>query len=285
MNLGVFGLGIIGRVWAENLHRDGEVVRGWNRTPKKDLPFFTADARSAAAASDLLLLVVADPPAVQEVLDRIAPVLRAGQVVVQSSTISPEATLRFAGQVEKTGASFLEAPFMGSRPAAEQRQMVFYAGGDSSVLERARPVLARLSRAIEYIGPLGSASALKLAMNINIAMVAQALCESRALARAAGISDDRYFSALKLNVGHSGLAALKEPKLRSGDITPQFSVKHMAKDLRLAAETAGGLDLPQLKEVMKLYADALARGWAEDDFISLTRLLALRPSAARKEGA
>jgi len=273
MNIGVFGLGIIGRVWAENLHHDGDTVRGWNRTAKPALPFFTGDARAAAAQADLVIIVVADPPAVQQVLDQIVTVLHAGQIVMQSSTISPAATLRFAAQVKATGAAFLEAPFTGSKPAAEQRQMVFYIGGDQEVLERSRPVLNRLSRAIEYIGPLGSASALKLAMNLNLALMAEALGESLLFARAAGISDDRFFSALKLNVGQSGLATLKEPKLRDGDWAPQFSLKHMGKDLRLALESAGTQPLPQLRALVKLYEIGLARGWGDDDFVSLTRLL------------
>ena len=149
MKISVFGLGIIGRIWAENLHCDGDTVRGWNRTAKPAVPFYTGDARVAAAQAELLIIVVADPPAVQQVLDQILPVLRAGQIVVQSSTISPAATLSFAKQVQATGAMFLEAPFTGSKPAAEQRQMVYYIGGEPKVLEQARPVLSRLSRAIE----------------------------------------------------------------------------------------------------------------------------------------
>ncbi len=274
MNISVFGLGIIGRVWSENLHRDGDTVRGWNRTAKPTLPFYTADAHAAAAQADLLIIVVADPPAVQQVLNLILPALRGGQIVMQSSTISPATSRQFAEQVQATGAAFLEAPFTGSKPAAEQRQTVFYTGGDPQVLERARPVLARLSRAIEHFGPVGSASALKLAMNLNIALIAAALSESLAFARACGISDDRYFNALKLNVAQSGLAALKEPKLRAGDWAPQFSLKHMAKDLRLAVESTGARPLPQLQAVVKLYEAGLARGWGDDDFISLARLLA-----------
>jgi 3-hydroxyisobutyrate dehydrogenase-like beta-hydroxyacid dehydrogenase len=175
--------------------------------------------------------------------------------------------------VQKTGAAFLEAPFTGSKPAAEQRQMVFYAGGDEKVLEKARPVLERLARTILHIGPFGSASALKLATNINIALVAQGLSESLTFARAAGISDDTYFSALKLNVSHSGIATLKGPKLRSRDFSPQFSLKHMAKDLRLALETARDLELPQTLSVMRIYEEGLQRGWGEDDFTVLARLL------------
>lgn len=273
MNIGVFGLGIIGRVWATNLQSDGAIVRGWNRTPKPALPFYTGDARAAAAHAEFLFIVVADPPAVQQVLDLILPVLRPGQIVVQSSTISPAATRRFAELVQTTGAAFLEAPFTGSKPAAEQRQTVYYIGGEPQVLERARPVLTRLSRAIEYIGPLGSASALKLAMNLNLALMAEALGESLTFARAAEISDDCFFKALKLNVGQSGLATLKEPKLRTGDWAPQFSLKHMGKDLRLALESADQQPLPQLRALAKLYETGLTRGWGEDDFSSLLRLL------------
>ena len=272
MNISIFGLGIIGEIWARNLAADGDNVRGWNRTPKPVLPFYTGNAREAAAAAEFIIIVVADPPAVQDVLDQILPALRAGQMVVQSSTISPDATRRFAAQVEKTGAAFLEVPFTGSKPAAEQRKTVYYVGGDPALLERARPVLGRLSATMVHIGPVGSASALKLAMNVNIALVGQALCESLTLARAARISDDTYFAALKLNASNSGVAALKEPKLRAGDYAPQFSLKHMAKDLRLAREMAGALPVSQLRAVLALYEAGMKAGWGEEDFITLMRL-------------
>jgi 3-hydroxyisobutyrate dehydrogenase-like beta-hydroxyacid dehydrogenase len=272
MKIGVFGLGIIGSIWAENLHHDGHEVRGWNRTPRH-LPFFTHDARAAAKEAEIIFIVVADPPAVQNVLDQILPVLHAGQVLIQSSTVSPKATRDFARQVNATGAAFLEAPFTGSKPAAEQRKTVFYVSGEEKLLERVRPVLERLASIILHVGPIGSASALKLAMNVNIALIAQGLCESLTLARAAGISDDKYFEALKLNASNSGLAALKESKLRTNDFSPQFSLKHMGKDLRLALETAGDLELPQTRSVMRIYEEGLQRGWGEDDFTVLARLL------------
>ncbi len=112
-------------------------------------------------------------------------------------------------------------------------------------------------------------------MNANIAGVAQILCESLTLCRRAGISDDIYFNALARNASHSGLADLKEPKLRQRDYSPQFSLKHLTKDLRLALETAGDLSLPL--EVTTLLKNAcekgIAAGWADDDFIGLMRFL------------
>ncbi len=273
MKISVFGLGIIGGIWAESLRRDGNDVRGWNRTPKPTLPFYTADARAAATHADVLIIVVADPPAVQGVLDQIEPSLRPGQTVIQSSTISPEASRNFAKQVEATGAVFVEAPFTGSKPAAEQRKLVFFIGGEPSVIELVRPALSGLAADIEYIGPVGSASAIKLAFNLNVALIAEALAESLTFARAVGISDDRYFSALKLNVGQSGLAALKEAKLRTDDFAPQFSLKHMDKDLRLALAAAGAVPLPQTQALVKLYQAGIEQGWGDDDFIGLIRLV------------
>lgn len=276
MKIAVLGLGIIGGIWAKNLIADGLEVNTWNRTPKPEFPGFKDCAREAAAGTDAVFIVVADPPAVQSVLDAILPVLKPGQIVIQSSTISAEWTLKFAKQVEDVGASFLEAPFTGSKPAAEQRKTIYYLGGTPDLIERARPILQRLSGTIMPIGPTGSASTLKLAMNLNIAGVAQALCESLMLARKAGISDDTFFEALHLNASRSGLSDLKEPYLKAHDYNPLFSVKHMGKDVRLAIETAGDLDLPQTKNLLKLYTEGHARGWSDDDFIGLIRLLEKR---------
>jgi 3-hydroxyisobutyrate dehydrogenase-like beta-hydroxyacid dehydrogenase len=207
------------------------------------------------------------------VLARILPALQSGQIVAQTSTVSATWTMRFAEQVHGRGASYLDCPFTGSKPAAEQRQTVFYVGGDKTVLDRARSILTALSKAILHVGGIGAASSLKLAMNVNIALVGQALCESLALARRAGIDDATFFDALKLNASRSGIADLKEPKLRSRDWSPQFSVKHMAKDLRLALETAGNLPLSQARKVLQAYEEGLAQGWGDEDFAGLMRLV------------
>lgn len=274
MKLSVLGLGIIGSAWANNLIADGHVVRCWNRT-FKDFPNFYPSIQEAVDDADMIFIVVADPPAVQSVLNQIQPKLAPGVLVIQSSTISAHWTRLFAEQVGRTGALYLEAPFTGSKIAAEQRQTVYYLGGDPEVVEKARPVLQSLSSAIIHIGPLGSASSLKLAMNLNIAGVAQSLCESLSLCRAAGIPDDVYFKALARNASRSGISDLKEPKLRSRDYRPQFSLKHMDKDLRLALETAAELavSLEQTGNLKKVYDRGMIAGWSEDDFIGLMRLL------------
>ncbi len=279
-NIAIVGLGIIGSAWARNLHADGLNVRGWNRSPK-DLPFYEPDLVRAVTDAEMIIIVVADPPAVESLLNVIVPHLQPGQLVVQSSTISAHWSKLFAERVEATGALFLEAPFTGSKPAAEARKTVFYLGGSPETVELARPVLQRLSAHILHIGPLGSASSLKLAMNLNIALVAEALSESLTLARAEGISDEIFFDALHINVGRSGLSDLKEPKFRAHDYAPQFSLKHMDKDLRLVLETAGELDLPVAKSLKLFYDNGMKDGLGEEDFTVLMKLLAGKKNIAK----
>jgi 3-hydroxyisobutyrate dehydrogenase-like beta-hydroxyacid dehydrogenase len=271
-NVTVIGLGIIGSAWAKNLDADGLRVRAWNRTPK-DFPYYERDVVSAVKGAEMIIIVVADPPAVESILKTISPHLSAGQLVVQSSTISAHWTRQFCEQVEMTGATFLEAPFTGSKPAAEARETVFFLGGPEETVEKARPVLERLSAKILHVGALGSASSLKLALNLNIALVAEALNESLALTRAEEIPDEKFFEALHLNVGCSGLSDLKEPKLRARDYSPQFALKHMGKDLRLALETAEGLNLPIAKTLKSFYDKGMQDGLADEDFSALIRLV------------
>jgi 3-hydroxyisobutyrate dehydrogenase-like beta-hydroxyacid dehydrogenase len=283
MKTAILGLGIIGAEWARNLHTDGMPLAVWNRTNKEHegLPPLASDPADAVRGAELIILVVADPPAVSAVLDRILTehgALGPGQILCQASTVSAAWNLKFAARVENTGARFLEIPFTGSKPAAQERKTVFYVGGDKELLARVEPVLARLSQVRLHIGPLGSAAALKLAMNMNIAMVSEALAESLRFARAAGIPDAVYFDALKVNAARSPMSDLKEPKLRAGDYAPQFSLKHMHKDLGLAFETMSeesmkGLDLPQIRALKKQYDAGMAQGLGDSDFSVLMKLL------------
>jgi 3-hydroxyisobutyrate dehydrogenase-like beta-hydroxyacid dehydrogenase len=276
MKTAILGLGIIGAEWARNLQADGVPLTVWNRSPKefaKEFGGFAADPAAAVREADLIILVVADPPAVEQVLAQIEPALGPGKILAQASTVSAAWNLKFAGRVEKTGARFLEIPFTGSKPAAQDRKTVFYVGGDKALLDQVEPVLSRLSQTRLHIGPLGSAASLKLAMNMNIAMVSEALAESLRFARAAGIPDAVYFDALKVNAARSPMSDLKEPKLRAADYAPQFSLKHMHKDLGLAFESLRDLDLPQIRALKKQYDAGMAQGWGDNDFSVLMKLL------------
>ena len=272
--IGVIGLGIIGGTWAKHYAAAGVLAGCWNRTPQPAMPQWKDSPEAVAAAADAVQIVVADPPAVQGVLDRILPRLGPGKVVIQSSTIDPASSDRFRAQVEARGARYLEAPFTGSRPAAEQRKTVYYLGGPPDLIAAAEPLLKLVSELRVVIAPEPhKAAALKLAMNLNLAVLLEGLCEALTFARRAGVGDDTFFAALAGNAGYSPFAKLKEPKLRTGDFAPQFSVKHMHKDMRLASATAGAGRLPLLEAVRERLKLAEDRGSADADFSVLIQLL------------
>lgn len=275
MRIAVLGLGIIGSVWARHLASDGHQVRTWNRTAKPDAPGFAPDIATAVQDAELVLVVVADPPAVASVLAAAAPALRTNAIVAQHSTIGVDDTKTAARTVRAAGARYLDMPFTGSKPAAEARQNVFFVGDDVGALAEVEAIYRKLSKAILPMGGIGQASAVKLAFNLLIAGINQTMCESFELARRAGIDPQVYFNALDLNVAKSGLADLKKPKYLSGDWSPQFSIKHMHKDLRLALALgrAHGLGLATTTAVTQAYATAEASGRSDQDFAALLEIV------------
>ncbi len=271
--IGVIGLGIIGGVWARHYANAGQLVGAWNRTPQPDFPAWKSTPAAVAEAADVIQIVVADPIAVRAVLAEIAPMLGAGKIVVQSSTIDPASSGEFSALVEATGARYLEAPFSGSKPAAEQKQSVFFLGGDAALIAEVEPLLALVSAHRFVLGTAAQAATYKLATNLNVAAVVQGLVEALTLSRQAGIADELFFKVLAQHGSYSPMVKLKEPKLRAGDFSPQFSVKHLHKDLRLASKMAGCDDFPLLETMRETLKTAEARGMGEEDFSAIIKLL------------
>jgi 3-hydroxyisobutyrate dehydrogenase-like beta-hydroxyacid dehydrogenase len=270
----VLGLGIMGEAIARNLDQAGMLGTAWNRSPRPGFPKFTSVLHVATKNCTFLFILVTDDQAVADVIDSMEADLGPQHLVVQCSTVDPARNIRFQKQVEKRGARFIEALIGGSKVAAIDRQIILYTGGDAADVERAEPVLAAISAKRIHIGEVGKASSIKLAMNLNIALQIESLCESFAYAESAGIDADTFFNVLKNNTAWNRLSDVKEPKLRKKEFSPQFSVKNMLKDVRLALATDNtdhGLGL--LAAVEKIYAQADKDGLGNDDMISLYKLL------------
>lgn len=270
--VGVLGLGLIGSIWARHLHADGILGGAWNRTPKPDFPAWCPHPRVVLDRCEVVILCLADPQAVWTVIDSAFPALGEHHLIIQTSTIDPGSAARFEHVTHAGGARYVEAPFTGSQPGAESRKTVFYLGGNDASIEEAEPVLRHLSHKHFRIGTVSQAAALKLAFNLQIAAQAQALCESLRLCRDLGISDNTFFECLRPNAAWSGVIALKEPKLRTRDYSPQFSIKHLEKDIRLALEAGEEDELPVTRVLAARLQEALARGLGEDDFAALYQL-------------
>jgi 3-hydroxyisobutyrate dehydrogenase-like beta-hydroxyacid dehydrogenase len=271
--VGLIGLGIIGSVWARHYQEAGLLAATWNRSAKPDAPRPAPDPAAVARASSVVHIVVSDPPAVDGLLSAIESELDARHLILQSTTIDPESSERFAQRVRARGARYVESPFMGSRPAAEQRKIVFMTGGASEDAPRAHALLRLLSSVQRHVGDAAQAAALKLSYNLQVAILMEGICESLNLARASGTSDDDFFRVLEATGIWSGFHGGKEPKLRSGDFSAQFSVKHMLKDVRLATELARPGTTPLGLAVRERLTEAARRGLSDKDMSALIEIL------------
>src|SRR6266540_1064393 len=236
-NIGVIGLGIIGRAIAANLRRKGFPVYVWNRSPRP-VPNFVGSPGELAGICDYIQIFVSDDEALLQTVEQLSEKLTSRHVVLAHSTVAPDSMRAAAEIVERRGAQFVEASFTGSKPAAEKGELVYYVGGTEAALREARPILEASSKAIIEIGTVGQASAIKIATNMITAASAQAAAEALALVQASGLPLEKFVEAMRANASYSGTLALKLPKMLDRDFEPQFSVKHMLKDMQIASQIA-----------------------------------------------
>jgi 3-hydroxyisobutyrate dehydrogenase-like beta-hydroxyacid dehydrogenase len=271
-NVGLIGLGIIGSRVANALRSEGFHVYVWNRTPRA-APNFLASPRQVAELCDVIQIFVADAQALFDVLDSMGEVLTPSHVILCNSTVGPEATLEAARIVQERGAQFLDAPFTGSKAAAESRELVYYIGGSDKTLQAAEPVLKASSKAIVKIGKIGDAAVVKVATNLISAVTVQTLAEAYAIVKGSGIDPMALSEALKHHAVRSAITDSKLIKILDRQYEPHFSLKHMFKDVQLGIHIANSLDidLPATTSTAGVMYGGLTRGWADDDFSVLAR--------------
>lgn len=288
---GVIGLGIIGSRVASGLRAAGFQTYVWNRTPRA-MPNFLASPAELAGVCDIIQIFVADAQALFDVIEAFGSALTPQHVVVCNATVGPEATLEAARLVREKGALFLDAPFTGSKGAAEKRELVYYIGGDDATFALAKPVLEATSKAIVRIGAIGQAAVMKVVTNMIAAVSVQTLAEALAIVRKSGLQPQALQAALEHNACQSGTIALKLPKMLTGDYEPHFSLKHMFKDVQLGIHMANALEveIPATTVTAGVMHGALNHGWADLDFAAVFKvyepLLGRAPSDLRdRQGA
>lgn len=272
LHTGIIGLGIIGSRVAANLRAAGFQVYVWNRTPKP-APNFLASPAEIAELCDTIQLFVADAVALFEVLDALGNTLSPRHTIICSATVGPDATVEAAGMVQACGAKFLDAPFTGSKVAAEKRELVYYIGGDDETFRRAEPVLKPASKAIVKIGGIGQAATLKVVTNMIGAVTVQTLAEACAIVKRSGIELNALSAALEHHGVRSGIIDMKLPKIIAGDYDTHFSVKHMFKDVQFGIQAANtfDIDIPATTATAGALYGAINSGWADLDFSALAK--------------
>jgi len=276
--IGFIGLGLMGKHMAMNLLKAGHSLTVWNRTPAKAQELVAAGAvlaktpREVAEASEVLLTIVSDPPALESVLwgtagkeDGALGGLKAGSLYVDSSTVSPVLAKKVAAECQQRGVKFLDAPVTGGDWGAREGNLVFMIGGDAETLKEAEPILQVMGKKWFHLGPNSAGQTIKLAMNAILALEVAGVAEAIGLVTKAGLKGEQLAEVLQSSMGRSGLLDLKTPLMLKGDFKPSFPLRLMHKDLGLALELANqlGVALPTTAAAREVYN--YVKGEAKED--------------------
>jgi 3-hydroxyisobutyrate dehydrogenase len=268
MEIGWIGTGIMGAPMARRLIGGGHRVRVFNRTPEKaramvaDGASVAADAAACAAGAEVVFIMVPDTPDVEATVAKIEPALKAGQLVVDMSTVAPAAERAIAARLKPSGVDYLDAPVSGGDVGAREGTLAIMVGGEANAFERARPLFELMGKRVTHMGPPGAGQMTKLANQIAVALALEAAAEAIKLARAGGLDAARMIEAIGAGAAGSWQLSNLGPKIIAGDYRPGFFIKLVRKDLRLVAEAAreAGLALPGLALMTSMFNSAAALG-------------------------
>jgi 3-hydroxyisobutyrate dehydrogenase len=269
----VLGAGIMGAPMARNLLGAGFQVRVWNRSAAKAQALAgdgagAADTPAAAVhEAGLVLTVLADGEAVQEVMRDAAPAMPEGSVWLQMSTVGEKATEALARLAAEHGIAFVDAPVVGTKQPAEEGKLVILASGPGDALDRAQPVFDAVGSKTLRLGEAGAGSRMKLVTNSWIVGLVEALAETISLAESVGVEPAKFLEVIDGGPLSPVYAQVKGKMMVERDFPTSFPLKHSLKDARLVLDAAEGtgVELPVIEAVARQMERAAKAGHADED--------------------
>jgi len=271
----VLGTGTMGAPMATNVAAAGMTVRAWNRTREHAQGLEGVEALDTPAeavdGADLVVTMLADGEAVEEVARQAIDSFPADAVWLQMSTVGIAATERLARLADEHGTAFVDAPVLGTRQPAEQGQLVVLASGPNDARERAKPVFEAVGSRTVELGAAGEGTRLKLVANAWIAALVSGLAETIAFAEAIGVDPRAFLDAIEGGAMGPPYAQLKGKMMIEGEYPQAFALSLLRKDVGLVLEAAErhGFDAPLAKLVADLADRAIAAGHGDDDMAAI----------------
>lgn len=282
--IGFIGLGIMGGPMAANILKAGYDLMVYNRTMEKANFLAAAGAQVAptpaalTAWADVIILMLTGPEAIDAVIYAEQGILSAPpgrKVIINISTVPPAYSRNLAGCLEPAGIVFIDAPVSGSKKPAQEGTLAILAGGPENSIKELEPLLLCLGKNIVYCGNVGQGSAMKMTINLLLAIMMAGLCESLNLAQQLELDTGLVLNSLMAGPLGCPLFKLKSDMLQQHDFPVQFPLKHMAKDLRFILQTAdeAGAAAPAAHAVFQLYRQSVGRGFGDLDFAAVKKIL------------
>ena len=283
-HVAIMGLGIMGSGMAGRILSVGFPLSVYNRNPEKARPFVEQGAHlakspaEAASRAAVVISMVADDVASRGIWlgeSGALPAAKRDSVLIESSTLTVRWVEQLAAEAAKHGCEFLDAPVTGTKPHAESGQLLFLAGGSAKALEAAKPVLSVLGRDVIHLGPVGSGARMKLINNFLAAVQTVSFGEALAMIDASGLDSKRAISILADGVPGSPMVKRVVARIESGDFSPHFFMRLMAKDVGYAIDEANadGVDLQTASAALNVLKQSIAKGFGDKDFTSVVRAI------------
>ncbi len=281
MKTTVIGLGAMGAGMAGNLFRAGHLTHAWNRSSERASAaaeqhgFALAETlETAAGQADLVITSVSADADLLQVVDRLATVMTAGSIVLDTSTVSIETARKVSERLGAHGIHFLDAPVSGGKEGAEKASLVMMIGGDAAVLDQITPVLESICRKIVHMGPVGSGQATKAVNQIMCAGINQAVTEALAFGQHQGLDMDKVVDVVSSGAAGNWFVEHRGRSMTRGTFEPGFRVALHHKDLKIcqAMMAADDVRLPMLEMTLANYENLMNEGHGDEDISSLYRL-------------
>jgi 3-hydroxyisobutyrate dehydrogenase len=290
MKIAFLGMGAMGSRMATSLLAAGADVAVWNRTPAATQPLKLLGAQvaqrpdQAAAGADLVLAMLRDDEASHQVwCDHDAGALKAmrpGALAVEMSTLSLPWVTRLAAQATDHQVAFLDAPVVGSTPAAQSKKLIFLVGGSAQAVSRANPSFLQIGQTVHHVGPVGSGSSLKLMVNGLLGLQAAGMAEWLAWAQATGLDITRVLPIVTgLPVCSPLMKSCAEAMVQQ-QFAPLFPINLLHKDLVYALQAAADVkrEMPLLQTISEVAQRAEQVGLGAENYTALAKLYS-RPQA------
>ncbi|MBK9713737.1 MAG: NAD(P)-dependent oxidoreductase [Kouleothrix sp.] len=282
--VGFIGLGIMGRGMSRNLLKAGFPLTVWNRTASRADELVAEGAAAAAspaevaARSDIIIICVSDTPDVEQVVLGERGVIEgaaAGALVVDMSTISPQATQAIAAKLGERGVRMLDAPMSGGSEGAARGTLSIMVGGDAADVERATPVFEAMGKTITHVGGSGAGQTVKLVNQILVVGNMLAAAEALLFAQAGGVDVQKALAAVVGGAAGSWMLSNRGPQVLARDWRPGFTIDLQQKDVRLVLSAADqlGVPLPGTALIFQLYRTLQAQGLGAEGNHALVKAL------------
>ena len=280
MKIGIVGTGMLGEAVGLHLLDVGYEITVFNRSKKKTEKLENKGAivvdspKNVAENSELVIMVVKDADAVKDVVFGDCGILAGrheGMCIADMSTINPNSTREISKQVTENNIDYMEIPVMGGPNVAINGKLVIMASGKREVFERFKTIFESIADQSIYLGDTGTAHSIKLAMNLQIAMLALSLSEGITLTKKAGFDPEIFLKVLNSTYFKTGMSEGKAYKMINDSVKPTFTLANLKKDLDTIKDAAESFDaeLPMAKIARKIYADATDAGFGDIDYTGI----------------